>query len=200
MAQAFGTFVYFSGFVLTPLLLELQFGLSAASASLILVLRTGAFCVGAQVPSRVHGLTPRGSARIGAAVMGSALPVFAASAWLSSLALVVAGNILAGAGFGMISPPLTTSVVNAVHEDRRATATGILQMMGQVGAVAAITVSGAIVATGHGPGRFAAAFLVAAIPALLSLAAAGFIQTRPASRPDAAGHVPTSLGKADDQS
>ena len=137
---------------------------------------------------------------IGAAVMGSALPVFAASAWLSSLALVVAGNILAGAGFGMISPALTTSVVNAVHEDRRATATGILQMMGQVGAVAAITVTGAIVAAGHGPGRFAAAFLVAAVPALLSIAAAGFIQTRPASRPDAAGHAPTSLEKADDPS
>jgi MFS family permease len=200
VAQALGTFVYFSGFVLTPLLLELQFGMSAASASLILVLRTGAFCVGAQVPSRVHGLTPRGSAMIGAAVMGSALPVFAASAWLSSLALVVAGNILAGAGFGMISPALTTSVVNAVHEDRRATATGILQMMGQVGAVAAITVTGAIVAAGHGPGRFAAAFLLATVPALLSIAAAGFIQTRPASRPDAAGHAPTSLEKADDPS
>ena len=100
VAQAFGTFVYFSGFVLTPLLLELQFGLSAASASLILVLRTGAFCVGAQVPSRVKGLTPRGAAMTGAAVMGSALPVFAASAWLSSLALVLAGNVLAGAGLG----------------------------------------------------------------------------------------------------
>ena len=76
----------------------------------------------------------------------------------------------------------------------------LLQMMGQVGAVAAITVSGAIVAAGHGPGRFAAAFLVAAVPALLSIAAAGFIQTRPASRPDAAGHAPTSLEKADDPS
>ena len=62
----------------------------------------------------------------------------------------------------MISPPLTTSVVNAIQEDRRASASGILQMMGQVGAVAAITVSGAIVAAGHGPGRFATAFLVAA--------------------------------------
>ena len=71
VAQAFGTFVYFSGFVLTPLLLELQFGLSAASASLILVLRTGAFCVGAQVPSRIRGLTPRGAAMIGAAVMAA---------------------------------------------------------------------------------------------------------------------------------
>ena len=200
VAQAFGTFVYFSGFVLTPLLLELQFGLSAASASLILVLRTIAFCVGAQVPSRIHGLTPRRSAMIGAALMASGLPVFAASAWLSSLALVVAGNILAGFGNGMISPALTTSVVNAVHDDRRATATGLLQMMGQVGAVAAITVSGAIVAAGHGPGRFSAAFLVAGVPALLSIAAAGFIQTRPAPRPDATEHASASLEKADDQS
>jgi MFS family permease len=100
----------------------------------------------------------------------------------------------------MISPALTTSVVNAVHEDRYATATGFLQMMGQVGAVAAITVSGAIVAAGHGPGRFSAAFLVAAVPALLCLAAAGFIQARPASRPDAKDRAPASLENADDQS
>jgi MFS family permease len=200
VAQAFGTFVYFSGFVLTPLLLELQFGMSAARASLILVLRTGFFCIGAQVPSRVRGLTPRGSAMIGTAIMGLALPVFAASAWLSSLALVVAGNVLAGYGNGMYSPPLTTSVINAVPEDRRATATGLLQMMGQVGAVAGITVSGAIVAAGHGPGRFSAAFLAAGIPALLSLAAAGFIQTSPASRPEAAEHAAASPQKADEQS
>jgi MFS family permease len=199
-AQSFGTLAYFSGFVLTPLLLELQFGLSAARASLILVLRTGAVCVGAQVPSRIRGLTPRGAAMIGTAVMTSALPVFAASAWLSSLGLVVAGNILAGFGNGMYSPAFTTSVINAVHEDRRATATGLLQMMGQVGAVAGITVSGAIVAAGHGPGRFSIAFLVAAVPALLSLAVAGFIQTRPASGPDAAGHAAVSLEQADDQS
>jgi MFS family permease len=199
-AQTFGTFVYFSGFVLTPLLLELQFGMSAARASLILVLRTGFFCIGAQVPSRVRGLTPRGSAMIGTVIMGLALPVFAASAWLSSLALVVVGNILAGYGNGMYSPPLTTSVINAVPEDRRATATGLLQMMGQVGAVAGITVSGAIVAAGHGAERFAAAFLAAGIPALLSLAAAGFIQTSSVSRPEAAEHAAASPQKADDQS
>jgi sugar phosphate permease len=181
-------------------LLELQFGMSAARASLILVLRTGFFCVGAQIPSRVRGLTPRGSAMIGTTIMGLGLPVFAASAWLSSLALVVAGNVLAGFGNGMYSPPLTTSVINAVPEDRRATATGLLQMMGQVGAVAGITVSGAIVAAGHGSERFSAAFLAAGVPALLSLAATGFIQVRPASRPDAAEHAATSPQKAEDQS
>jgi MFS family permease len=63
-----------------------------------------------------------------------------------------------------------------VDEDRRATATGLLQMMGQAGAVAGISLSGAIVAAGHGPDRFATAFLVACGPALLALVAAGFIQ------------------------
>ena len=198
-AQAFGTFVYFSGFVLTPLLLELEFGMSAARASLILVLRTGFFCVGAQATSRIPGLTPRRSAMIGTAVMALGLPVFAASAVLSSLALVVAGNILAGYGNGMFSPAVTTSVVNAVPEDRRATATGLLQMMGQVGAVAGITVSGAIVAAGHGSGRFSAAFLVALVPAFFSLTAAGFIQSGLTPRLAAAEHTSTSLQKADDQ-
>jgi MFS family permease len=199
VAQGFGTYVHFSGFVLTPLLLELQFGMSAARASLILVLRTGAFCFGAQVPSRVRGLTPRGSAMIGTVIMGAALPVFATSALLSSLALVMVGNILAGFGNGVFSPPLTTSVINAVGEDRRATATGLLQMMSQVGAVAGIAVSGAIVAVGHGPGRFATAFLVALGPALVCLVATGFIQTRPPARPDPAKDTPAALEAADDQ-
>jgi MFS family permease len=200
VAQGSASFVYQAGYILTPLMLELEFGLSAARASLILVLRTGFFCVGAQVPSRIRGLTPRGSAMIGTAVMAAALPVFAASAWLSALALVVVGNILAGYGNGMSSPSLTTSVVNAVPEDRRATATGLQQMMGQVGAVIAITVSGAIVAAGHGPGRFSVAFLVALVPAFLSLAAAGLIQAQPPPSPDAAEDASASLQKADDQS
>ena len=42
-------------------------------------------------------------------------------------------------------------------------------------------------AAGHGPGRFAIAFLVAGIPALLSLTAAGFIQSALAPPPAAAG-------------
>lgn len=200
VSQALGTFVYFNGFVLTPLLLELQFGLSAARASLILVLRTGFFCVGAQATSRIPGLNPRRSALIGTAIMGLGLPVFAASAVWSSLALVVAGNVLAGYGNGMFSPAITTSVVNAVPEDRRATATGLLQMMGQVGAVAGITVSGAIVAAGHGPERFSTSFLVALGPAVLSLIAAGFIQAGLTPRPGAAEQAATSLQQADDAS
>ena len=198
VSQAFGTFVYFNGFVLTPLLLELQFGLSAARASLILVLRTGFFCIGAQVPSRVARLTPRRSAMIGTAIMGLGLPVFAAGAVWSSLALVVVGNMLAGFGNGMFSPAITTSVVNAVPEDRRATATGLLQMMGQVGAVAGITVSGAIVAAGHGASRFSTAFLVALGPAVFSLIAAGFIQSGRTPQPAAVEQTPTSLQQADD--
>jgi MFS family permease len=198
VAQGFATFVYMSGYILTPLLLELQFGLSAGRASLILVLRTGFFCVGAQVTSRISGLTPRRAAMTGTAVMAVGLPVFAMGAAWSSLALVIAGNMLAGFGQGMSSPALTTSVVNSVPEDRRASASGLLQMMGQVGAVAGISVSGAIVAAGHGPGRFAVAFLVAVVPALLSLTAAGFIQPGLAPHPAAAGPASPSSPKAAD--
>jgi MFS family permease len=96
----------------------------------------------------------------------------------------------------MFSPAITTSVVNAVPDDRRATATGLLQMMGQVGAVAGITVSGAIVAAGHGPARFSTSFLVALIPAVFSLVAAGFILSGHAPRPAAAGPVAPALEQA----
>ena len=84
--------------------------------------------------------------------------VFAASDGVGLTSHGRGRDILAGYGNGMSSPSLTTSVVNAVPEDRRATATGLQQMMGQVGAVIAITVSGAIVAAGHGPGSFPSHF------------------------------------------
>ena len=142
---------------------------------MFLLARPIAFCIGAPVTSRISVLTPRRAAIGGTALMAIALPVFALGAGLLLLSLVVAGNVLAGFGNGMSQPAITTSVVNAVSADRHATASGLLQMMGQVGAVAGITVAGAIVAAGSGTGPFTTAFLIAAIPAFLGFVAAWFI-------------------------
>jgi MFS family permease len=155
ITQALSTFAYMGGYILTPLLLETQFGMSVSRASLILLARPIAFCIGAPVTSRMSMLTPRRAAIGGTALMAIALPVFALGAGLLSLSLVMAGNVLAGFGNGMSQPALTTAVVNAVSADRHATASGFMQMMGQVGAVAGIAVAGAIVAAGAGTGRFA---------------------------------------------
>ena len=142
ITQALSTFAYMGGYILTPLLLETQFGMSVSRASLFLLARPIAFCIGAPVTSRISVLTPRRAAIGGTALMAIALPVFALGAGLLLLSLVVAGNVLAGFGNGMSQPAITTSVVNAVSADRHATASGLLQMMGQVGAVAGITVAG----------------------------------------------------------
>jgi MFS family permease len=179
IAQTLTTSSYMGGYILTPLLLETQFHMSVSRASLFLLARPIAFCIGAPVTSRIRVLTPRRAAVGGTALMALALPVFALGAGASWLSLVVAGNVLAGFGNGMSQPAITTSVVNAVSADRHATASGILQMMGQVGAVAGITVAGAIVAAGSGPSRFTTAFLVAAIPAVLGFLATWFIVSSP---------------------
>jgi predicted MFS family arabinose efflux permease len=187
LAQAFSTFAYMGGYILTPLLLETQFHMSVSRASLFLLARPIAFCIGAPVTSRISVLTPRRAAIGGTILMATALPVFALGAGLLWLSMVVAGNILAGFGNGMSQPAITTSVVNAVTPDRHATASGILQMMGQVGAVAGITVAGAIVASGSGAGHFTTAFLVATIPACLGVVAAWFILSVPARESVPAG-------------
>jgi MFS family permease len=195
ITQALSTFAYMGGYILTPLLLETQFGMSVSRASLFLLARPIAFCIGAPVTSRISVLTPRRAAIGGTALMAIALPVFAVGAGLLLLSLVVAGNVLAGFGNGMSQPAITTSVVNAVSADRHATASGLLQMMGQVGAVAGITVAGAIVATGSGPGRFTAAFLVAAIPGFLGFVAAWFIVSAP-GRQEEPAEQPSALDTA----
>jgi MFS family permease len=199
LAQAFSTFAYMGGYILTPLLLETQFGMSVSRASLFLLARPIAFCIGAPVTSRISVLTPRRAAIGGTILMAAALPVFALSAGMLWLSMVVAGNILAGFGNGMSQPAITTSVVNAVTPDRHATASGILQMMGQVGAVAGITVAGAIVASGSGAGHFTTAFLVATIPACLGIVAACFILSAPARAAAGSAGQPPALETAAEQ-
>lgn len=199
LTQALSTFAYMGGYILTPLLLETQFGMSVSRASLVLLARPIAFCIGAPVTSRISRLTPRRAAIGGTGLMAIALPVFALSAGLLSLSLLIAGNVLAGFGNGMSQPGLTTSVVNAVSPDRHATASGIMQMMGQVGAVAGITVAGSIVAAGSGRAPFTMAFLVAAIPALLGFVTAWFILS-PSRGQDEATQEPSALETANEQS
>jgi MFS family permease len=117
---------------------------------------------------------------------------------MTSIGLIIAGNILAGFGNGMASPALTTCVVNAVSADRHATASGIMQMMSQVGAVAGITVAGAIVAAGTGASRFTTAFLIAAIPAFAAIAVAWFVGSATARPAEPAEH-PSALEAASEQ-
>jgi MFS family permease len=199
LTQALSTFAYMGGYILTPLLLETQFGMSVSRASLVLLARPIAFCIGAPVTSRISRLTPRRAAIGGTGLMAIALPVFALSAGLLSLSLLIAGNVLAGFGNGMSQPGLTTSVVNAVSPDRHATASGIMQMMGQVGAVAGITVAGSIVAAGTGRAPFTMAFLVAAIPALLGFVTAWFILS-PSRGQAEPSQEPSALETANEQS
>ena len=198
IAQALSTFAYMGGYILTPLLLETQFGMSVSRASLYLLARPIAFCIGAPVTSRISVLTPRRAAIGGIAIMALALPTFAMGAATTSIGLTIAGNILAGFGNGMAQPALTTCVVNAVSPDRHATASGIMQMMGQVGAVAGITVAGAIVAAGHGASRFTTAFLIAAVPAFAGFVVAWFIGSAEARVP-ALAEQPTALEAAPEQ-
>lgn len=198
IAQALSTFAYMGGYILTPLLLETEFGMSVSRASLYLLARPIAFCIGAPVTSRIGALTPRRATIGGIAIMAVALPVFALGAAMTSISLTIAGNILAGFGNGMAQPALTTCVVNAVSADRHATASGLMQMMGQVGAVAGITVAGAIVAAGTGSSRFTTAFLIAAIPAFAGLGVAWFVGSAASQPAVLAGQAP-SLETAPEQ-
>ena len=74
-----------------------------------------------------------------------------------------------------------------------------MQMMGQVGAVAGITVAGSIVAAGSGRAPFTMAFLVAAIPALLGFVTAWFILS-PSRGQAEPSQEPSALETANEQS
>jgi MFS family permease len=118
--------------------------------------------------------------------------VAGAAAFLSALAptlpLLIIVRVL-GQVSGAATTPASLAMIAVVYPpDRR------LRIMG----IWSLTTAGAIVAAGSGTGRFATAFLIAAIPAFLSFVTTWFISPSPGPQAAPAGQA-TALETAADQ-
>jgi MFS family permease len=93
-----------------------------------------------------------------------------------SVGLVLAGVALAGTGSGIARPPIIAALTDAVGDRDLGVGTGMLNMTGQIGAAAGISLLSALLADDSSADRFLLVFLIAAGVAVIAIATAGGIK------------------------
>jgi MFS family permease len=173
---------FIGGFVLSPLLVQRLFGYSVTVTALLLVTRPLAFSVGATIAGRSQGvfdvkrlqLLGHLSLAVGSAVM-------VLGALDRSLLLIEVSLIVTGFGNGYARTSLFTLVSGSVDRADIGIATGVANMVSQIGGALGTTIMSAIVADSVAPGAFAWAFGAGAVMAAMTLPAAAFLRRAPAS-------------------
>jgi EmrB/QacA subfamily drug resistance transporter len=182
LVQLFINFAYMGGFIITPVLLQSEFGYDESHTGNLLISRPLAFAVAGPIAGYL-------ALRIGeraAAVIGS-VAIVLSMVWLSTLApgssdLVVIGALaLSGVGLGTSSPSMAAAVANAVDEHDLGIAGAAQQMMNQLGVVMGIQVMQTVQASRAGAvGAVAAygdAYLVGGLVAAFGVVAACFVRS-----------------------
>jgi MFS family permease len=188
ISQLFLNGPYMAGLVLTSLMLgaDATFAYTTTAISLLILPRPLMFAAGAWLANRLVGrFGGRNVVVIGCLSIAIALALIGVGAVNGWLGFVVAGVALAGAGSGVARPPIIAALTEAVGESDMGVGTGMLNMTGQIGAAAGISLLSALVTEGSTPERFLLVFLIAAGVALLSIVTAGgirFPDTAPTSK------------------
>ncbi len=139
-AQFFKQTAYMGGFVLSPFLLDTEFGYSAAMITLIMVARPLAFSIAGPISGRVTVIIGERRAGIAAtATMAASMVVLAYGAGTRQIIPVVVGLVMSGAGNGFGQPPFQASMANAVDEEDLGIASAAKNVIGQIGAAIGIT-------------------------------------------------------------
>ncbi len=172
MLWAFGIFgIYF----FTSLSLQGVLGFSPVRAGLAFVPMALAMAVfaaaGAQLSSR---LGAHRMVAIGLALNLAGLVLFARLGARASLADLLPGFLLFGAGSGLMTVPLTTTVIGSVPPERSGIASALLNNSREVAGLLGITVIGAVLRSRQGA---AAAHGTAPVPAFLDGYHAGLAVT-----------------------
>jgi EmrB/QacA subfamily drug resistance transporter len=134
-----------SYFLVLALYLQQGRGLDALQAGLVFTVLAAAYLVASMY---APALTPRLGRRLpalGALVLAAGHAVLAVVvAGGGSLALLVPGMLLEGAGMGLIITPLTATVLSSLEPQRAGAASGALSTMQQVGNTIGVAVTGVI--------------------------------------------------------
>jgi EmrB/QacA subfamily drug resistance transporter len=158
LTQFCTNFAYMGGFIITPLLLQEEFGYGETRTGGLLIARPLVFAIAGPIAGYLTLRTgERASGVFGAAVIVASMVWLAAVAPGDSDWIVVGALALSGLGMGASSPAMATAIANAVHEDDLGVAGATQQMVNQVGVVIGIQVMQAVQA--------ARATTVGAVPA-----------------------------------
>jgi MFS family permease len=183
-----------AGLVLTSLMLgaDATFAYSTTAISLLILPRPIMFALGAWIADRlVTRLGGRPVVMVGCVGIAAGLGIIGFGAVQGSVASVVFGVAMAGAGSGIARPPIIAALTEAVGEFDMGVGTGLLNMSGQIGAAAGISLLSALVTEDSSPERFLAVFVIAAVVATGAIATAGAIRFPAAGASPGAPGSPT---------
>ncbi len=178
-------FAYMGGFFLTPLFMERALGYNVGTTGLMQIARPLVFALSAPAAGYLtarHG--ERRTSVAGCAVLVLSMLCFAVVHPGTPGMVILAALALSGLASGVATPPISSSVANAVEEQRMGAGSAGLQVANQVGVVAGIQLMETIqtgAQRGAGlAGSFSDAYLVGTVVAVLAMVAASFIRSAPA--------------------
>jgi MFS family permease len=178
VSNAFMGAAYMGAFVLAPMVFLGTFGSSVTTASLVMLLRTGALTAASLLGGWLAGRAgARFAAVAGTAVMTLGLGVIAWGAGARSLVWFGAGLVLQGLGHGVALPPLNATVASAVPPEDVGIASAANRLLSQVGTAFGITVL--TLGYAGAAGGAVTSFLVGGALSVMSVAAAAFMSGTP---------------------
>ena len=178
---------FIGGFVVAPLLVQRLFDYSITRTSLLLTIRPFAFSVGSWLAGRSQLSLRLWQLQL----WGHAMLVAGSVAWViggvaRSLAWVVIALVITGFGNGYSRTTLFTYLSSAVDVQDIGVATGVANMVSQIGGGTGTTVMSAIVADSREPSAFGWSFGAGAVVAFLTLPACHRLRQRKEGPVDAA--------------
>lgn len=179
VSQLFLNGPYMAGLVITSLMLgaDSTFAYTTTAISLLILPRPIMFALGAWGADRlVTRLGGRPVVILGCVGISLGLGLIGLGALQGWLIAVILGVGIAGAGSGIARPPIIAALTEAVGERDMGVGTGMLNMTGQIGAAAGISLLSALVTDDSTPERFLLVFVIAAIVAVLAIVTAGAIR------------------------
>jgi MFS family permease len=163
---------FIGGFVVAPVLVQRLFGYSITHTSLLLTTRPLAFSVGSWFAGRSQNSLTLWRLQLfghGMIFVGSLMWVFGALG--RSIVIVLVALIVTGFGNGYSRTTLFTLISSTVEHEDIGVATGVANMVSQIGGGTGTTVMSAIVADSTAPSAFAWSFGAGAFVAFLTLPA-----------------------------
>lgn len=182
LTQFCTNFAYMGGFVITPLLLQEEFGYGETRTGGLLIARPIVFAIAGPVAGYLTLRTGERAAGVfGAASIALSMVALAAVAPGDGDLAVAGALALSGLGMGTSAPAMAAAIANSVHEDDLGIAGATQQMVNQVGVVIGIQVMQTIVAArGDAIGDVAAygeAYLVGGVLAAAGVVLAVFVRS-----------------------
>jgi MFS family permease len=173
------------GFVITPLLLQDQFGYDETKTGLLLIARPIVFAITGPVAGylTVRVVGERSAAVFGAATITASMFALASLAPGDGDAVIVGALALSGLGMGASAPAMAATIANAVDERDLGIAGATQQMVNQVGVVIGIqvmqTVQAARAPAVGAVNAYGEAYLVGAALAACGVVFATFVRSTP---------------------